>query len=158
MHLRHAFLGSASAVLLALGLAAGPARADDKAAPPRMPGAAWCKENPGKCQEARAKHEQWCKDNPKQCEQWKQKRAEREEFCKNNPQKCQEQRAEMQKKKEAMQAECEKDPAKCEQMKEHMRERAQAHRKGGMAGSVAPKQVEPAPEAPAAPPGNSPTP
>jgi hypothetical protein len=156
MDLRHAFLGSASAVLLAFGLAALPARADDKAPPP-MPGAAWCKENPGKCQEARAKHEQWCKDNPKQCEQWKQKRSERQQFCKDNPKKCEEQRAEMKQHHQEMQAECAKDPAKCEQMKQQARERMQArHGKGPAA--TPPKQVSPAPEAPAAPPGNSPAP
>ena len=153
MRLRHAFLGSASAVVLALGLAALPARADDQAPPP-LPSGALCKNNPGKCQEARAKHEQWCKDNPGKCEQWKQKRTEREQFCKNNPKKCEEQRAAMKQRKQEMQAECAKDPSKCEQMKQQARERMQ-ERHGKGPGATPPKQV--APEAPAAPPGNSPT-
>ncbi|HXK25801.1 MAG TPA: hypothetical protein VMS55_24245 [Myxococcota bacterium] len=152
MRLRHAFLGSASAVLFVLGLAAGSALADDN--PPPMPGAAWCKENPGKCKEARAKHEQWCKDNPKQCEQWKQKRAERQEFCKNNPKKCEEERAAMKKRMQEVQAECAKDPAKCEQTKQQMRERMQERHGAGM-GATPAKKVEPAPEAPAEPPGGA---
>jgi hypothetical protein len=152
MRLRHAFLGSASAVVLALGLAALPARADDQAPPP-LPSGALCKNNPGKCQAAREKHEQWCKDNPKQCEHWKQKRTEREQFCKNNPKKCEEQRAEMKKRKQEMQAECAKDPAKCEQMKQQARERMQ-ERHGKGTGETPAKKV--APEAPAEP--SAPTP
>jgi hypothetical protein len=152
MRMRYAFLGSASAVLFGIGLVAGPALGDDKAPPP-LPGAAWCKENPGKCQEARAKHEQWCKDNPKQCEQWKQKRAEREQFCKDNPKKCEEQRAEMKKRMHEVQAECAKDPAKCEQMKQQARERMKERHSMGMGATS--KKV--APEAPAEP-GAAPTP
>ena len=142
MQLRLAYLGSVSAVLLGFGLAAGAVRAEDQAPPP-MPGAAWCKENPGKCEAARAKHEQWCKDNPKQCEQWKQKRAEREQFCKDNPKKCEEQRAAMKQRHQEMQAECEKDPAKCEQMKQQARARMQARHGGGMGAAAPPKEVAP---------------
>lgn len=79
------------------------ALADDDQPPPR-PGKEFCKENPGKCEEARAR---------------------RQEFCKANPEKCKEQRAAMKAKRAEMQAKCQADPAKCEEMKAEARKKFQ---------------------------------
>lgn len=74
-------------------LGGGVASAEDESSlPPHW--REFCKENPGKCEEARAKHKAFCQENPKQCEQMKQKRAERREWCKQNPEKCAQQSAE----------------------------------------------------------------
>jgi len=107
--------------------------------PPAMPGRQFCQENPGKCEEARAKHQAFCQENPEKCEQIKQKRAERRAFCKQNPEKCQEQRAQMKARRAEMKEKCAADPAKCQEMKQQMRERMQQrHGTGG----AAPKPAE----------------
>ena len=125
MHLHKTALGFIS--IAGLWLGASLALADD-VAPAGHPGgpgggSEWCKENPGKCEEARAKHEAFCKENPEKCEQWNQKRAEREAYCKDNPQKCAEQREQFKQHRAEMKAKCEADPAKCEEMKQARRER-----------------------------------
>jgi len=104
-------------------------RADESAPPPR-PGKEFCKENPGKCEEARARRQEFCTANPEKCEQMKAKRAERREFCKANPEKCKEQREELKERRAEMQARCQADPAKCEEMKDQARKRFQ-DRMGG---------------------------
>ena len=91
MNLRPAFLVIAATASLLLGATAVQA---DEATPPK-PGQEYCKENPQKCEEAR---------------------ANRKEFCTANPEKCKEQR-------EQMKAKCKADPAKCDQMKQEMREK-----------------------------------
>ena len=77
--------------------------------PPPVPRNEVCKENPGKCDEARAK---------------------RQEFCAANPQKCEQQREQMKAKRAEMQARCKADPDKCEQMKQEARKNHQ-DRMGG---------------------------
>ena len=48
-----------------------------------------CKADPEKCRaEAQARREQWCKDNPEKCREMKAKAEERREQCKANPEKC----------------------------------------------------------------------
>ena len=77
------------------------ATADD--GPPRVPGKGWCKDNPGKCDEARARRQEYCKANAEACKQQrmqaKQKRAERKAFCKDNPETCEQQREQMKAKR-----------------------------------------------------------
>jgi len=104
-------LGFAGVAGLLLG--ATLALADDVSpSPPPMPGPRFCRENPGKCEEARARREAFCQENPQKCEQMKQKRAKRHAFCQENPEKCDEQRAQMKARR-------------CDEMKQQMRERVQ---------------------------------
>ena len=86
------------------------ALADD--GPPPMPGREFCNENPGKC------------------EQMKAKRAERREFCKANPEKCKEQREQLKERRAELQARCQADPARCDEMQDQARKRFQ-DRMGG---------------------------
>ena len=129
MSLHKILLGLTASAGLLLGT--GLALAEDAAPPPPVRGPAFCKENPGKCEEARAEHEAFCKENPEKCEQMKQKRAERREFCKQNPEKCEEQRAAMKQRRAEMRAQCEADPAKCDEKKKQARERWQEHHGSG---------------------------
>ena len=131
MRLRAALLGFTSTAFLCL---AGAALGEEGAPPPGPPSAEFCKENPGKCEEAREKHAAWCKENPEKCDQLKQKRAERREFCKQNPEKCEQQRAKMRERRDELKAKCEADPERCEEMKQQARERGKA-RRGGAKGS-----------------------
>ena len=141
MRLRASLLGFAA--IAGLWLGASLARAED--APPPMPpgGPEFCKQNPAKCEEWRAKRDAFCKANPQRCEELKQRRAEREAFCKQNPQKCEQQRAALKARHEEMQARCSEDPAKCDQIKQQMRERWKEHHPG------APAPSESAPSEPA---------
>jgi len=100
------------------------AQADDDAPPPRQ-GKEFCKDNPGKCDEARARRQEFCTENPEKCEQMKAKRAERREFCKANPEKCKEQREAMKARRAEMQAKCQADPARCDEMKDQARKQFQ---------------------------------
>jgi len=141
---RHLILLGALAIA-GLLLGASFALADDAPSaqePPPMPGPGYCKENPGKCEAARARHEAWCKENPQKCEQMKAQRTQRREFCQQNPQQCEQQRAQMQQHRAEMKAKCAADPAKCEEMKQQMRARWQEHMgaggTGGAAGQPAP--------------------
>ena len=95
----------------------------DDGAPPPLPHKEFCKDNPGKCEEARAKRQEFCKTSPEKCEQMKQKHAERREFCKANPEKCKKQREEMHARRAEMEARCKADPAKCEEMKDQARQK-----------------------------------
>jgi hypothetical protein len=113
-------------------------KADD-GGPPPQPGKEFCKENPGKCEEARARHREFCQANPDKCEQMKDKRAERREYCKANPEKCKEQR-------EQMQAKCKADPSRCEEMKDQARKKFQ----DWMGGPPSPTPPTPPPAAPPA--------
>ena len=93
--------------------------------PPPMPRNEVCKENPGKCDEARARREEFCKANPQKCEeqreQMKAKKAERQEFCKANPETCKEQREQMKQKRAERQEFCKANPEKCEEQREQMK-------------------------------------
>lgn len=109
------------AAIAGLWLGASAALADD--APPAGPRAEWCKQNPEKCKELRAKREAFCKENPQKCEEMKQKAAQRQEFCKQNPEKCEQQRAAMKQRMADLKAKCDADPAKCEEMKQQARAR-----------------------------------
>ena len=51
----------------------------------------WCKANPEKCEEAKAKARQRreeCKADPEKCRA--ESKAQREQWCRDNPEKCQE--------------------------------------------------------------------
>jgi len=91
----------------------------------------WCKDNPEKCRELKAKaeerraqckadpekcraemqaqREQWCKANPEKCRELKAKAEQRREECKANPEKCRDMKARAEQRRE----ECKADPAKC---------------------------------------------
>jgi flagellar motility protein MotE (MotC chaperone) len=128
MSLRNLLLGFASAACLCLG--ASLALADD-APPAPHTDSKWCKDNPGKCEEARKKHEAWCKDNPEQCEHWKQKAAERREWCEKNPEKCEEKKARMRERMAEIEEKCAKDPEHCDEIKAKAKERWKKHHQGG---------------------------
>ena len=140
MRVHKSLLVLGMAAVAGLWLGAGRALADDTA-PPTGPRAEWCKQNPEKCQELRAKREAFCKDNPQKCEQMKQRMAERQEFCKQNPEKCAEQRAAMKQHMADLKAKCDADPAKCDEMKQAARERWQARH--GMNAPASPQQGAP---------------
>jgi len=127
--------------VVGLLLLASPAFADEPTVPPKDR-AAYCKENPGKCEEARAKHDAFCKENPEKCEQMNQKHAERQAYCKQHPEKCEQQRARMKQHHDEMQAKCAADPAKCEELKKAQRER-QKH-----VGGHAPMEKSDTPDSP----------
>lgn len=129
MKLRTTLLGLVSIALLSLS--AGLALAEDEPATDAPEFSGWCKENPGKCEQARAKHAAWCEANPEKCKEMKGKRAERAEFCKQNPEKCAEQRERFKQHRAEMKAKCEADPAKCEEMKQSRRERFKKRHGGG---------------------------
>ena len=115
-------------------LGGGLALAEDAAPPPQHPGREWCKENPGKCDEARAKHEAWCAQNPDRCAKAKERRAARREWCEKNPEECAQKKAEWQQKHAELKAKCDADPAKCNEMKQQMRQ--QMREKHGMGGGM----------------------
>jgi flagellar motility protein MotE (MotC chaperone) len=120
--------------LAALLLAAPVALAEDEAPP--FPGREFCQENPGKCEEARAKHAAWCEQYPDRCAKAKEKRAERREWCEKNPEKCAQKKAEREQRRAELKAKCEADPAKCEEMKQQMREHRH-HKMGDGSGKPA---------------------
>jgi hypothetical protein len=62
----------------------------------------WCKDNPEKCREMKARAEQ-CKADPAKCRAEMQ--ARREQWCKDNPEKCRELQAQRER--------CKADPEKC---------------------------------------------
>ena len=69
----------ALASIAGLLLGASLALADDASppvSPPAMPGPEFCKANPARCEEARAKHAAFCQENPQKCEQMKQQMRE----------------------------------------------------------------------------------
>jgi hypothetical protein len=105
MYLRPAFLMIAATASLLLGTTA--LQADESAIPPR-PGQEFCKENPGKCEEARAKRKEFCTANPEKCA------AQRKQM-----------KQEMRQRRDEMKAQCKADPAKCEEMKQEMRQKYQ---------------------------------
>ena len=70
----------------------------------------WCKDNPEKCREAKARADQrreQCKADPEKCRAEAQ--ARREQWCKDNPEKCREIKAKAQQRRE----QCQADPEKC---------------------------------------------
>jgi hypothetical protein len=81
----------------------------------------WCKDNPEKCREMKAKAEQrreQCKADPEKCRAEAQ--ARREQWCKDNPEKCREMKAKAEQRRE----QCKADPEKCRaEMQARSRER-----------------------------------
>jgi EF hand len=70
----------------------------------------WCRDNPEKCREEKARAQQRreeCKANPEKCRTEAQ--ARREQWCKDNPEKCREEKARAQQRRE----ECKANPEKC---------------------------------------------
>ena len=65
----------------------------------------------------KARFEQWCKDNPEKCREMKAKAEQRREQCKADPEKC---RAEAQARREQW---CKDNPEKCRELKARMEER-----------------------------------
>jgi len=129
---RHEFLlgfVSVAGLLLGANLAFAEEQSDQHEGTPGS--SEWCKENPGKCEEARAKHEAFCKENPQRCAEMKAKRAEREAFCKENPETCAEQREKFKLHRAEMKAKCEADPEKCDEMKQAHREKFKQRHGGG---------------------------
>ncbi len=97
----------ALATIAGLLLIIGPALAED--APPPS------EESPRKRERA-----EFCKQNPDRCEE---ARAKRKAFCAENPAKCEQQREQMKQRRAEFKAKCEADPEKCKQMKQQRRER-----------------------------------
>ena len=95
-------------LLLGYMLAAPGAYAAD--APPEKPGAAFCQQNPQKCEEMRAKRDAFCKNNPQTCEAGKDRRDARRAYCEENPEKCKALREEHAQRREKMKAYCEESP------------------------------------------------
>lgn len=82
----------------------------------------WCKDNPEKCREAKAKLELWreqCKADPEKCRD--EIRAGALQWCKDNPEKCRELKAKAEQRRE----ECRADPEKCRTERETQRGRLQ---------------------------------
>ncbi len=65
----------------------------------------------------KARFEQWCKDNPEKCREMKAKAQQRREQCKADPEKC---RAEAQARREQW---CKDNPEKCRELKARLEER-----------------------------------
>jgi hypothetical protein len=111
-----------------VGLLGAPLALAEDESPP-FPGREFCKENPGKCEEARAKHAAWCEKYPDRCAKAKERQAERREWCEKNPEECAKKEAEWKQRRAERRAElkakCEADPAKCEEMKQQMRDKRQ---------------------------------
>jgi hypothetical protein len=131
MSFQKSLLGFISIAGLLLGASLALAEDAPPAGNPGLDGSAWCKENPGKCDEARAKHAAFCKENPDKCNELSQKRAERQAFCKENPEKCAEQREKFKQQRAERKAQCAADPEKCEEMKQARRERFKKRHGGG---------------------------
>jgi hypothetical protein len=108
-------LGTSAGALLAAEGAPGESRAERRARLEQ-----WCKDNPEKCREAKAKLEQWreqCKADPEKCRAEMQAGAQ--QWCKENPEKCRELKAKAERRRE----ECRADPEKCRAEREALRER-----------------------------------
>jgi hypothetical protein len=97
----------------------------DDGGPPPLPRKEFCKENPGKCEEARTKRREFCAANPEKCkqqrEQMQARRAEMQARCDADPARCEEMKA----RRAEMQAKCKADPEKCEAMKQEARKKYQ---------------------------------
>lgn len=132
MNLHPAFLTIAVTASLLFGTTA--LQANESDIPPR-PGQEFCKENPGKCEEARAKRKEFCTANPEKCEaqrkQMKARRAEMKEKCQADPEKCEQMKQEMRQRRDEMKAKCQSDPAKCEEMKQEMRQKYKGRHDSG---------------------------
>jgi len=111
-----AALGASAGALLAADGAPGESRAERRARLEQ-----WCKDNPEKCREAKAKLGQWreqCKAEPEKCRAEMQAGAQ--QWCKDNPEKCRELKAKAEQRRE----ECRADPEKCRAEREALRERS----------------------------------
>lgn len=127
MHMHNNIRSLAVSLIVSAGLLAAPALTlADNALPP-VPGKAYCKDNPGKCEEALAKRQEYCQANAEACKaqrmQARETRAERKAYCKDNPAVCEQQRAQMKAKKAELKAQCKADPARCEELKKEARQR-----------------------------------
>ena len=107
-----AFTTQAASTFAAEGMPGATVRPDGSAAPGDRKARfeQWCRDNPEKCRELKAKaeqHREECKANPERCRA--EMKARREQWCKDNPEKCRELKA----KAEQHREECKADPAKC---------------------------------------------
>ena len=59
--------------------------------------------------EAQARREQWCKDNPEKCREMKAKAEQRREQCKAEPEKCRQMKAKLEERRR----QCEANPEQC---------------------------------------------
>ena len=112
----------APALLLA-AFAATPALADDTADTRAQKREQWCKDNPAKCEELKARKDRFCDENPETCEH---RRAEREELkaaCEKDPARCEQLKAERKARHEKMKQWCKDNPAECEKRRAERKER-----------------------------------
>jgi len=85
-----------------------------------------CKDHPGTGGRFKERHEAFCKDNPQRCEEMKAKREQMREQCKQDPAACEKKREEMRTKmKERFEERCKADPQRCEAMKKRWEEHQQ---------------------------------
>jgi len=98
-------------LIAAAAIAALAAQAFPSLAAEGKPGATVRSESGSTPAERKARFEQWCKDNPEKCREMKAKAEQRREQCKADPEKC---RAEMQARREQW---CTDNPEKCREMK-----------------------------------------
>ena len=101
-----------AAAIAVLATQAAPALASEG-----LPGATVRSDSGMSPADRKARFEQWCKDNPEKCREMKAKAEERREQCKANPEKC---RAEAKARREQW---CKDNPEKCREMKAKMEER-----------------------------------
>jgi len=72
---------------------------------------------------AKHRHEAFCKDNPQRCEELKAKHEQMREQCKQDPAACEKKREEMRAKmKERFEERCKANPERCEAMKKRWEE------------------------------------
>jgi hypothetical protein len=69
----------------------GPASAQE-APPPPAGRAAWCQENPDKCQQLKQRMQDKCAADPQRCDEMKARAAQLREECKADPEACKEKR------------------------------------------------------------------
>ena len=96
------------------------------AADPASPGdGQWCKDNPAKCEERKARRAEFCKKNPETCKQRKAELEKKKQWCKDNPAECKKMREERHARHERMREKCEANKEKCEERKEEFKEHRQ---------------------------------
>ena len=115
-------------LLLCAALAASPAFAGDEFVPEGAPAkdGKFCKENPAKCEEWKARHEQFCKNNPETCKQGAAAREKRRAWCDANPKECQKLKEERQARHQKMREWCHANPGECKERREEMKQRRKA--------------------------------
>jgi Skp family chaperone for outer membrane proteins len=109
--------------LLLAALAANPAFADDTAGTRAEKREQWCKDNPAKCEEAKARRDAFCKNNPTTCEHRREEREEMKAECDKDPAKCEKLKEERKARHARMHEACKANPAECEKRRAEHRER-----------------------------------